>query len=789
MEDTRLTFNGSSIDNKFTKMKRLLAAIQQFLESRAEDQAILINQYLQALSLSLELTIFDPHTNIAGQFFISLYDLFNTLEPRSLTSWYCIDVLSNACKNTSARESLIKNYNFIPCLARLIGDHLTTDKKTRLLKLMQDLSCGIKISWQFPHLTHLMTTLARWVEGSEPEVVTLSLAVLVNLCYKNITAIYTLQRNVDLKKFVRICLSLKGPIVEVYVCQIAIILETISCYIPCEIMPKFIDSTFIAIKDAFTHRDIVLLRQVVEFFVDSVRGCHNNPLNQYSNWAENISQILEMIEDNTNEQDPECMSQILEFIHFLADLKVPTLSSQYPRLISFAVKWINESPASFQAFALLKTIAVNAEKQNNGMLEALVVGLPVFLALLNEESMPNHVQHHKRLGALLQLLKAVLQVKSIRGKVLQELHEDLLSKIFRPLLGDDSPEYRDDTCTIEAVNLYIYGLALIAELVKCDKSWLEFLNSLLSNRQMHIILARAICQSPTHVKKLALELSGTSCSVEVSQALEKLQSLVTTVNKEPCSHSGNGEFAFNLIPVAQNQRLDGILDKIESKIARNETKDISTSELMELYSYKISYLTQAERAALLSIDASTKHCTHLQHRIERLTIEHNKLQQSEFHTVQKLEEVLKQKEETNVMLRDLQNRVEAEKGKNKACLSQLKLKEKALSETEAVLEETKAKLIEMTKVKNNVEEQLNKLQQLFAKADENGRKLQKNLQKKEETLKKAESSIENYVLQVNDLEKSLKEKITRLNEVQAQLQLKSSILENITKMANSQMQL
>lgn len=54
-----------------------------------------------------------------------------------------------------------------------------------------------------------MLTLTKWVESNEEEIVTLSLGVLVNLCYKNLPAIYTLSRCVDIKSFVRICLPLQ----------------------------------------------------------------------------------------------------------------------------------------------------------------------------------------------------------------------------------------------------------------------------------------------------------------------------------------------------------------------------------------------------------------------------------------------------------------------------------------------------------------------------------------------------------------------------------------------------
>lgn len=120
-----------------------------------------------------------------------------------------MEVLSKACRNPGTRHVLIHTYQFLSPLARLLGDHLTPKKQVELLTLMQELTCGIKISWQIPHLPHLMMTLTKWVESKNEKVVTLSLGVLVNLCYKNLPAIYTLTRCIDMKQFVRTCMPLQ----------------------------------------------------------------------------------------------------------------------------------------------------------------------------------------------------------------------------------------------------------------------------------------------------------------------------------------------------------------------------------------------------------------------------------------------------------------------------------------------------------------------------------------------------------------------------------------------------
>lgn len=44
----------------------------------------------------------------------------NTLASRTTLIWNAVDVLQNACRNTTARQALIHTYKFAPILARLL---------------------------------------------------------------------------------------------------------------------------------------------------------------------------------------------------------------------------------------------------------------------------------------------------------------------------------------------------------------------------------------------------------------------------------------------------------------------------------------------------------------------------------------------------------------------------------------------------------------------------------------------------------------------------------------------
>jgi hypothetical protein len=68
----------------------------------------------------------------------------------------------------------------------------------------------VKIAWQEAHLPHLISTLTSWISHAEKDVINLSLGVLVNLCYKNLPAVYTLMRSMDSKQFLRTILKLQN---------------------------------------------------------------------------------------------------------------------------------------------------------------------------------------------------------------------------------------------------------------------------------------------------------------------------------------------------------------------------------------------------------------------------------------------------------------------------------------------------------------------------------------------------------------------------------------------------
>lgn len=152
-----------------------------------------------------------------------------------------------------------------------------------MLKLLQKLTYGIKIAWQEAYLPYLISTLTQWILLKEEEIIALSLGVLVNLCYKNLPAVYTLMRTINTKEFIRTLSKLQDHIsISMQCCKLLIILDQVNTNgsVKCQ---HFVSLTFANLKTAVKQKDVLLLRQIIDFFNDVAQNEYmRNALLTYS---------------------------------------------------------------------------------------------------------------------------------------------------------------------------------------------------------------------------------------------------------------------------------------------------------------------------------------------------------------------------------------------------------------------------------------------------------------------------------------------------------------------------
>nr|CAD7430871.1 unnamed protein product [Timema monikensis] len=607
-----------------------------------------------------DLSIFDPGSSIAAEFYVSLHELMAGLESRSGLMWSAISTLHHACRNPSARVALIHTYKYTPILTKLLGSHLIQEKRLRVLQLLQELTYGIRISWQEAHLPQLITTLTQWIEGNEKDVVGLALGVLVNLCYKNLPAVYTLMRSVDSKQFLRTILKLQGDNINtrVQVCKLLIILEHISGEIPDSEILNFVNMTYSTLGNAFKSLDVYHLKHVVDFFLDVQTNTHSRSvLLKYEKYVGDTSRLLELVNSSS---EPECVSVLFEFLESLVMLQVPGLSSIYPDIVKEAMNWIPTNMACTKSLQLICTIAMETRKQACGSQEALWLrvleqldhGLSRLLLILDtggDENFPVDADTRTRLTSLIQLLQEMSKTSSLKQKILDAVSTQVIQKVFQPLLCTEVKS-GDNFFQSEVTALYVHSLDLMSDLASHDAQWLNLYSGLLQHKQVQMVLAVALYTGSETIKKKVLFLTSTvgfpSESISsLAKSLCDLEPLVLI----PSSGSSKSTTLFGeynsasahdmtpLFSLAQEGCLDQFIAKLQEMAENNKISDISTSAVMELYEYKLASMSHSERALQSSLEAANTHSTHLQHRLAQLTAEISRRQQLLFHTQQCLE--------------------------------------------------------------------------------------------------------------------------------------------------------
>ncbi|KYN00114.1 PREDICTED: protein CIP2A homolog [Cyphomyrmex costatus] len=754
---------------KYQHMRAFISAALDYTKHPSENVISAIQRSLGVISASLDLSIFDPGSCVTAEFYVSMYELMNSVGSRSTLIWSAVDVLQNACRNVPARQALIHTYKFAPILARLLEANLTTEKRIRVLKLLQELTYGIKISWQETHLPYLISTLTQWVvQSKEEEIIALSLGVLVNLCYKNLPAVYTLMRTVNTKAFIRTLVKFQAHVnTSVQCCKLLIILEPTNTSMYEKYITDFASVTFINLGKAMKQKDVLLLRHIVDFFNDIGQNEHwRNVLLTYSNYGKDIENILATLEENT---DPECVALMMEFLLLLVKLKLTAIAPLYPACIKSAMMWVPVEQVCSKALALIRSVIIDSRRTRTCVEVLTEIDPSVLMLITNQEDEVNDQSGSQnaemKQAELMQLFQEMIKTPALKKKIISSFNENAMRKLFNHVLDNElstSGNWTKNFMQNTSTNLYIHALALTADLAANHSNWLTLYSELLSKKQIQMIIALALFTGDGEVKQKALQLTSSigfpqECISAVALCMKELEPLILVQNtnnnmlevsnKASLNYTGN-ELA-PLFSIGQEERLDAFLTKLES----NQINDIPTSAVMELYEYKLATMRHSERAMQSSLEAANNHATSLQHRLAQIVVESSRLHQLLFDTQQSLEGIKAEKCALTEKFSEKENQSQKAFLLKKQENESLK---KIVAEKSTNLENLNEKLIQCTKdleASNNKIDILNKkIKELDnecliaeTKATDMGNKnheLSKLLQKMQDSLSKKEQILE-----------------------------------------------
>lgn len=172
---------------------------------------------------------------------------------------------------------------------------------------------------------------------------------------------------------------------------------------------------------------------------------------------------------------------------------------------------------------------------------------------------------------------------------------------------------------------------------------------------------------------------------------------------------------YGILSVSDNEKLDESLQRLNRSLAENDPiRNVATSNVVELYEYKMASLSYAELTAMNSAEAASRRCSHLQHRIAQLNAELTRTNQMLYHKQQEYDNLTVEKEEFIKNINGAYNKIESEKGLNKVLKNKLAAVQEQLDETERSYAEQK----------NITEKRLMKKEELLKKLNVLNEKLQ-----------------------------------------------------------------
>ncbi|XP_012273596.1 protein CIP2A [Orussus abietinus] len=782
---------------KYQHMRKFISATLEYTKHADETTAAELERNLVVISTLPDLSLFHPGSCIVAEFYVSLYKLINSLDSRTTLIWSAISAVQNACRNDAARRALIYTYNFAPILGRLLKANLISEKRIRVLKLLQELTYGIKISWQEAHLPDLISTLTQWItQSSEEDVIALSLGVLVNLCYKNLPAVYTLMRKIDMNEFVKSLLKMQSCSVStrVHCCKLLLILEYNNREISEKKMMDFIAVTFLSLKEALNNKDALLLRHIVDFFEDA-RQNHHAALLMYPNYATEVENVLDTV---NSQSDHKCVSLVMEFLSLLVKLQISALLPLYSACIETAMIWIPIEQVCSKALVLIRTIVIDTRRTKSSAEVFSKLDLSTLMHCVNFEGddemqgmgEKRSTETHARLTELMQLLQEMVKLPDLKNKVMQAFTEQTMRDLLIPILEREEIRAEEDwprnLFHDPSTTLYVHALALTADLAPHNSNWLTLYSELLQCKQMQMVMAVALLNGDIEVKQkiLLLPLSvgfPQECTSGVARCMRELETLMLMPAESGIFDGNKSRTTSNvaemvpLFSLTQEGRLDNFIARLGEVFERNQASDVTISMVMELYEYKLAVMKDAERATQASLEAANNHSTSMQHRLAQVLAESSRLHQLLFYTQQCLEGMQAEKKASTTRLQ----KAEVESKKIHATqIQEIKSLKKIITEKSETIDETMKELEEcrvtIASLEKVVEESRKersvvetKLQQLTAKEQD----LSQLLHKTEGALARKNQEIE-----------SLEKKIASFNENVSALRQE---IDQLTKQGNT----
>ncbi|XP_053618219.1 protein CIP2A homolog L [Plodia interpunctella] len=803
--------NNQADGGKFANLKAFVTAAREFEATHSENAVNLMNRYLGLIASSCDLTIFSPGRSEVCAFFSSLWRVM--CDGRS-PHWACVAVLSRASIEPSARYALTHTYKFMPILSRLLTDSISNDKKIKVLSVMQDISYGIKISWQESYLPGLMKQLTDWITQpmSEPQQRTIghkSLTVLVNVCYGNLPAIYALMRTVDTKEFVVHLINLKeGGYGGVETCRLLLCVAGASRGASARQpdVHSYLRCTMRTYKVAVLERDSTQLLHAHTFLSDlcadtNLRGyvlTYPHFSTELKDGLADMDSLCQAVPDDSGdaEQVAGCLRNALKFLTVLVNLDLYALRCHHIQMVCLCMKASRISlPEALELFAAIVQQYKDEGRLPQELISVISDGLPSLLV-------PPSLEPGKAGLQWLQVLGALCESSETQERLLHEVTPDTFEDTLYNVLQYTS---QNGACGVEAAqNAVVVGCRTALSLAPISTDWDAALNRLLAHHQVRKMLCAGLTSGNGQRRRQILQLVKHHYfpSDQMSQVFG--ESLVTVPEPAETAAAAAGDSvtaACGSVSPQQERAVDQLVARLADALQTGKISDIATSSVMELYGYKMTCLEQRLHSHSVALQGASEHMASLQHSLALLQAT-NTSQQDVLYTTQMLnerhkqtiDELHKQLEDAETTLRgfrakiaaerlDKENQRDALQKQHKLHLSNLEIEMKAREkELEDRLRQSESEHKTLQKKLDQQTSKNSELAGVLIKFEERVKQRDKKLEEASETENTLRRELTQKDNMVKQLEKTVAERENRLYQVTSQLEEMKRVQEMVAKL-------
>ncbi|XP_063833867.1 uncharacterized protein LOC135083033 [Ostrinia nubilalis] len=512
--DSVETWNNPPDGGKFANLKAFVTAAREFEATHSESAVNMMNRYLGLIASSCDLTIFSPGRSEVCAFFSSLW---RVMCDSRCPHWAGVAVLSRAAIEPSARHALTHTYKFMPILSRLLSDTISNDKKIKLLSVMQEISYGIKISWQESYLSSLMKQLTDWITQpmTEPQERTIghkSLTVLVNVCYGNLPAIYALMRTVDTKDFVVHLISLKdGGYGGVEVCRLLLCLSGATRGAAATRQPdvhSYLNCTMRTFNKAIVEQDATQLLHAYTFINDlcsdsNLRGfvlTYSHFSQALNDGVKDVDSLCKINPDDAPEPEQliNCVRNALKFLTVIVSLDLYSLRCHHSQLVCLCMKASRIClPEALELFAAIILQYRDEGRVPHELILVISDGLPGLLVSPALEPGKAGVQW-------LQVVGALCESTETQERVLQEVTPDTFEDMLYSVL-----QYTSQNGQVgqeSAQQSVVVGCRTALALAPLSRDWEAALNRLLAHHQVRKLLCAGLTSGNGARRRQILQL-------------------------------------------------------------------------------------------------------------------------------------------------------------------------------------------------------------------------------------------------------------------------------------------